>query len=60
MEKKMQHVTPYQATLKDIKKMFAGEHVKVVRDIFGTKYINVKTKKEMPKHQALKILAGEY
>ena len=56
----MQHVTPYQATLRDIKKMFAGEHVKVVCDIFGTKYISVKTKKEIPKHQALKILAGEY
>jgi hypothetical protein len=50
----------YQTTLKDIKKMFAGEHVLVVADIFGTKYINKKTKKQMPEHKALKILAGDY
>lgn len=56
----MQHITPYSSTLRDIKKMFAGEHVKVVTDIFGTRYINVKTKKEMPEHRALKILAGDY
>lgn len=50
----------YQTTLRDIKKMFAGEHVIIKADIFGTKYISKKTKKEMSPHRALKILAGDY
>lgn len=56
----MKEAGVYQSTLRDIKKMFASEHVLVVNDIFGVKYINKKTKKEMLPHEAQKILAGEY
>jgi len=56
----IQNTSVYKSTLKDIKKMFAGEHVLVKADIFGTKYIDAHTKKEMPAYKALKILAGDY
>lgn len=48
------------STIKDIKKMFASEHVKVICSLFGTEYIDVHTGKKMSKHKALKILNGEY
>lgn len=50
----------YQSTMRDIKKMFAGEHVRVLESIFGTKYIDAKTGKAISKRKALKILAGDY
>lgn len=50
----------FNSSLRDIKKMFASEHVFTFGSIYGTKYIDIKTKKELPKHIALKILAGDY
>jgi len=46
--------------LKDIKKMFAQEHVKIVKSLFGIKYINPKTGNEMSKYMAQKYLSGNY
>ena len=51
---------PFGESIKDIKKMFAGEHVRVEGTIFGTKYLDPKTGREIPKRKALKILAGDY
>jgi len=48
------------SSMKEIKKMFACEHVYVYCDLFCTKYINVKTGKEMSKAKALKFLSGDY
>lgn len=50
----------YKTTLKEIKKMFASEHVKIVMDLFGVKYYDKHTKKEISEYQALKILRGDY
>jgi len=49
-----------QSTLKDIKKMFASEHVKVVGSLFGTEYRNPKSGKKMSKAKALRFLSGDY
>jgi hypothetical protein len=49
-----------QSTMKDIKKMFAKEHVTVIGSLFGMEYIDNKTGKRMSKRRALKILAGDY
>lgn len=46
--------------MKDIKKMFASEHVKVIGSLFGTEYYDRHTGKKMSKRRALKILNGEY
>ena len=54
----MKRIIP--SSLKDIKKMFAKEHVKVIGSLFGTKYINPKTGNEMSKYMAQKYLSGEY
>jgi len=48
------------SSMKDIKKMFAREHVTVIGTLFGTKYINPKTGNEMSKYLAQKYLNGEY
>lgn len=50
----------FSSTLKDIKKMFAKEHVQVVDSIFGTEYYDKHTGKKMSKRKAMKILNGEY
>lgn len=54
----MKNIT--QSTLKDIKRMFASEHVKVIGSLFGTQYIDAHTGKPMSKRKALRILAGDY
>jgi hypothetical protein len=46
--------------MKDVKKMFAHEHVIVIGSLFGTKYIDPKTGKEMSRYRAMKFLNGEY
>ena len=48
------------SSMKDIKKMFAKEHVTVIGSLFGTKYINPKTGNEMSKCVAQRYLSGEY
>jgi len=48
------------SSIRDIKKMFAKEHVTVIGSLFGTKYIDPKTGKEMNKYMAQKYLRGEY
>jgi len=48
------------SSIKDIKKMFAKEHVRVEGSLFGTKYYDSKSGKEMSKAKALKFLNGEY
>jgi len=48
------------SSVKDIKKMFASEHVKVVGSLFGTKYYNPKSGKKISKTKAMQFLSGEY
>lgn len=48
------------SSMKDIKKMFAKEHVTIIGTLFGTHYIDKKTQKPMSKRKALKILSGDY
>ena len=50
----------HQSTMKDIKKMFACEHVSVVESLFGNEYFDKHTGKKMSKRRALKILDGDY
>lgn len=50
----------FKSSLKDIKKMFAQEHVTVVSSLFGTKYYDAHTGKRIKRERALKILEGEY
>jgi len=47
-------------TMRDIKKMFAEEHVTVIRSLFGTSYINPTTGQEIDEQRALEILNGNY
>jgi len=54
----MKNIIP--SSIRDIKKMFAKEHVKVISSLFGTKYINPKTGNEMSRYLAQKYLSGEY
>ena len=49
-----------QSTMKEIKKMFASEHVRVLSSLFGTEYYDRHTGKKMSKARALKILEGDY
>jgi hypothetical protein len=59
--KKEEVVKTYRpSTLKDIKKMFASEHVAVNNTVFGTEYIDKRTGKKMQKSKAIKILNGDY
>jgi len=48
------------SSMKDIKKMFAKEHVKVESSLFGTKYYDPRSGKQMSKAKALRFLSGEY
>jgi hypothetical protein len=48
------------SSMKDIKKMFAYEHVRVVGSLFGTEYYDPKTGKKMSKYRALRFLSGDY
>jgi len=54
----MKNIIP--SSIRDIKKMFAQEHVKIVKSLFGIKYINPKTGNEMSEYMAQKYLSGEY
>jgi len=49
-----------KSTMRDIKKMFAEEHVTVTRSLFGTTYHNPTTGEEIDEQRALKILEGDY
>ncbi|MDQ7044736.1 MAG: hypothetical protein Q9M40_07015 [Sulfurimonas sp.] len=49
-----------QSSIKEIKKMFASEHVRVLGSLFGTEYYDRHTGLQMSKAKALKILAGNY
>ena len=48
------------SSIKDIKKMFAKEHVVVIASLFGTEYRSPKSGKKMSKYRAMKFLSGEY
>jgi hypothetical protein len=48
------------STLREIKKMFACEHVVIVENIFGVHYEHPKTHKSISKSKALRILSGDY
>ena len=48
------------SSMKDIKKMFAHEHVRVLSSLFGTEYYDVHTGKQMSKYKAMKFLSGDY
>ena len=48
------------SSMRDIKKMFAKEHVVVYSDLFGTVYIDKKTGQNMSKARALRFLSGDY
>lgn len=48
------------SSLRDIKKMFAREHVTEVYSLFGVEYFEKKTGRKMSEFEALKILAGDY
>ena len=56
----MQHTQPFKSSIRDIKKMFATEHVIKVVTLFGVLYYNAHTKEEMSEQQALKYLQGDY
>ena len=46
--------------MKELKKMFASEHVRVLGSLFGTEYYDRHTGEKMSKRKAMKILAGNY
>jgi len=54
----MKRIIP--SSMKDIKKMFAHEHVKVFGSLFGTEYYHPKTGEKLSKAKALRFLSGEY
>jgi len=49
-----------QSSMKDIKKMFASEHVRVLGSLFGTEYYDRYTGKKMSKEKAMRFLNGDY
>ena len=54
----MKRIIP--SSMKDIKKIFAHGHVKVVGSLFGTEYYDLKSGKKMSKAKAMRFLSGEY
>lgn len=48
------------SSIKEIKKMFASEHVKVVGSLFGTEYYKPKTGEKISKAEAMRFLSGNY
>jgi len=48
------------STMREIKKMFAREHVVIVETLFGTLYEHPKTHESISESKALRILAGDY
>ncbi|MCX6076028.1 MAG: hypothetical protein NTW78_03985 [Campylobacterales bacterium] len=48
------------STMREIKKMFACEHVKVVDGLLHVEYYDAHTGKRMSKAKAMRILDGDY
>lgn len=50
----------FNTTIKDIKKLFAKEHITTIGTISGTRYIDAHTGRPLSRREATKIMNGEY